>query len=122
MTGYAIQIFGGSYLLAVFLPENDTPDYCEFRRIHKTKETHLSEDGWIPATEGPAKKIIRDPNRSPKYFCYYIDENVGKDARYMFRFRRSGVYSPWRELDHLNKVILPAPKMIKAVRSHGNIR
>jgi hypothetical protein len=117
ITGYSIKIFGGSYLLAVLLPETDTPDICEFKRIIDGKEELLGENGWATPTKTGAKKIRRDINNSPKYFCYYLDENVSKEATYFFRFCRAGSYSPWRTLEDVNRVILPAPKNLRVKRA-----
>jgi len=117
--GFSVKIFGRSYLLAVLMPE-DVPDYCEFRREIAGQEQILGEDGWDTVKRTKAKKVFRDPHGSSIYFTYFLDENAGPGAKYSFRTRKDGVFSPWRTLENARRSILPAPRNVRAQVKHGN--
>ena len=120
VNGYSVKIFGNSYLLAVIMPMSDIPDFCEFKRVVSRHEQLLGKDGWDSPLDTKAKQMRRDSNESSTYFTYYLDENVGSGATYSFRTNRQGVYSPWRELRSMERVVLPAPKGVRATVKHGH--
>jgi hypothetical protein len=118
--GYAIRVFGSSYLLAILMPEDGIPSYCELKRLIGKNEELLGDNGWESPFNTKAKRIMRDQNKSTIYFTYFIDENAGDKVQYSFRFKMNGVYQPWRQFDSLGPAILPAPKNIRALYKHGN--
>jgi len=118
--GYAAKVFGKSYLLAVFMPSDGVPDYCEFKRTIGAHEQLLGKDGWESPMDTRPRPIRRDPNESSTYFTYYMDENAGDGAEYMFRVKMDGVLSPWRSLETVAKAVLPAPVNVRARVKHGH--
>jgi len=118
--GYSVKVFGSSHLLAVMMPEDGIPAFCEFKRIVARQEQILGKDGWESPMDTKPIGIRRDQNESSIYFTYYIDENAGEKVEYFFRLKMNGIYYPWRTMDALGDAVLPAPKNLRALRRHGN--
>ena len=80
--GYSVKVFGSSYLLAVMMPDDGVPAYCEFKRIVARQEQILGKDGWESPLDTKAIGIRRDQNESSIYFTYYLDATalkIGED-------------------------------------------
>jgi len=120
LNGLAINIFGGSHLLVVLMPEEGEPDYCEFKRIVSNEEQVLSDDGWQSPIDAKLRRFFKDQSATSRYFVYFLDDCSGQGAQYLFRVHMNGIFSPWRPLETQHKNILPAPRNVKALRTHAN--
>lgn len=118
--GFSIQVFGSSYLLTVLMPEGDLPEYCEFRRMIGENEQLLGKNGWGSPKITAARKMFKDQNNSTRYYTYFIDENVGSGAKYQVRFVTNSGHGAWKSLEDMRKVVLPAPKNVRAIKRYAD--